>query len=260
METVVQVSAAPAPHHITLGKELTDTGGGFMVETATIAHVANGRSLRLRQQLGEECLAPLFDGSVWAGTRVWEAALALIDQVIESHREELAAGARVVELGCGLGLPGMVCAALGARVVLTEVPEVLGLLEQNVALNFNNDSGCSDGSGSAHVAALRWDVQTARTLAALEGTDFDFILCCDCVCQGLYGESWHDLADCIEVLCGPRTRSIISLQRRGPDDGVDLFLAYLGLSLTTELVSSQEVDGKVILVYTARRQAQGLGT
>ena len=31
----------------------------------------------------------------------------------------------MVELGCGIGLPSMVCAALGARVLATDLPQAL---------------------------------------------------------------------------------------------------------------------------------------
>ena len=45
-------------------------------------------------------------------------------------------GARVLELGCGLGLPSLVAASRGASVVATDVePAALELLTRNAALN-----------------------------------------------------------------------------------------------------------------------------
>ena len=45
-------------------------------------------------------------------------------------------GARVLELGCGLGLPSIVAASLGAYATASDyMPEALALLETNAALN-----------------------------------------------------------------------------------------------------------------------------
>lgn len=50
-----------------------------------------------------------------------------------SHRDTLLMGGRVLELGCGAGLPSMVCALLGARVVATDLPRALGPIRRNAA-------------------------------------------------------------------------------------------------------------------------------
>ena len=51
-------------------------------------------------------------------TRLWESAYALAE--VMASRPELWPGRRVLELGCGLGLPSLVAARLGAEVTATD--------------------------------------------------------------------------------------------------------------------------------------------
>jgi len=65
---------------------------------------------------------------------VWPAARALADEL--ARRGRGLAGRSVLELGCGLALPALVAARLGARVTATDMhPDVPGFLAQNLALN-----------------------------------------------------------------------------------------------------------------------------
>lgn len=66
---------------------------------------------------------------------VWPAARALAREVARRGAAELA-GKRFLELGCGLALPALVAARLGARVTATDLhPDVPGFLARNLALN-----------------------------------------------------------------------------------------------------------------------------
>lgn len=66
---------------------------------------------------------------------VWPAARALSEQLAESWGARLP-GASVLEVGCGLAVPSLVCAKLGARVTATDFhPEVPVFLDRNLALN-----------------------------------------------------------------------------------------------------------------------------
>ena len=150
--------------------------------------------LELATLLTEEELAPIFAGDVWAGTRVWRAAMALIDLVLELP----ALPPTIVELGAGVGVPGMVCARSGARVCLTDVESVTSLLAANVAANFA-------GAETAPCAeAFDWSAAGAAALWARHGP-FDAALCADCIFEPLYG-SPVPLADALAELIrlGPR--------------------------------------------------------
>jgi predicted nicotinamide N-methyase len=56
------------------------------------------------------------------GVALWPAAIALAHEVVS--RADAFRGARVLELGAGTGLPGIVAASLGARVVQTDRQEM----------------------------------------------------------------------------------------------------------------------------------------
>jgi predicted nicotinamide N-methyase len=65
----------------------------------------------------------------WA--ELWPAGLALARAL-----PELLGGVRIVELGCGLGIPSLVAAARGAYVTATDwAQDAIGLLRENAARN-----------------------------------------------------------------------------------------------------------------------------
>ena len=68
------------------------------------------------------------------GLMIWESAVVLAD-VLEAQGEALS-GRSVLELGCGVGLPGLVARQYGARVVQTDHDALaLALCRHNAALN-----------------------------------------------------------------------------------------------------------------------------
>ena len=68
------------------------------------------------------------------GITLWTAAIALAHEIASRH--ESFNGARVLELGTGTGLPGIVAASFGARVVQTDRNELaLALCRRNLELN-----------------------------------------------------------------------------------------------------------------------------
>lgn len=74
-----------------------------------------------------EELCPYF-GVIWASARA-------LCEALSGFSSELK-GASVLEVGCGLALPSLYCAKLGAQVTATDFhPEVPRFLERNIALN-----------------------------------------------------------------------------------------------------------------------------
>lgn len=258
------------------------------------------------------------------------AMLALVDTVVTSCRRELCLGGRVVELGCGLGLPSLVCALFGAHVIASDLPQAIGSIKHNAAcsgfpqdiwkvvagklaggivvqqspamgaakepekLSFGalveqvgqegelihykklDGNGPSSGwvrtrqpwgqtllerttempptaGGQGSVRAISLPLENpdaARELLA--GGNISLVLSSDCVNEPLYGEkSWQGLVDCIEILCGPNTIVLVSVQRR-LHDGYDGFMSRLKQNLFVDELSSKVVGGSRILVFIIR--------
>lgn len=170
--------------------------------------------------LEEEDLAPLFDGSRWAGTRLWGAAVRGIQYVsgrlpgteagLADHGIRPPAGdgggrATLLELGCGLGVPAMVYHMLGGNAVLTDQIDILSQLEKNVDANFpdtavtsisrrrpSRSGGSTDDDRPAiHAMPLSWSRADVNRLLEQLGRSqigFDIVMNCDCVYEPLYGK------------------------------------------------------------------------
>ena len=81
------------------------------VETGlTINFPNSSRPLHLSTKLEQDEIAPLFNGTQWAGTRIWKAAVLALEYLLEKypHKDDHASTKSMLELGCGLGLPAMV--------------------------------------------------------------------------------------------------------------------------------------------------------
>lgn len=114
------------------------TGVDRRAETVTFRHRVSRRGggsedevvVTVRQNRGDIAVDPT---ARW----VWDACPLVCEYLCDGDRvDALVRGRRVVELGAGTGLPGLVCSKLGAAsVTLTDLPSELALLEENVELN-----------------------------------------------------------------------------------------------------------------------------
>lgn len=105
--------------------------------------------------------------------RLWPTSLVLANYLCDNPA--LVRGKRVVELGSGSGAVGLVCAALGATlVVLTDMPEALPLISENAERN------ASVHTCAVSVSACAWG-ERAHIDALLAASQFDVVLCCDVV-------------------------------------------------------------------------------
>ena len=102
----------------------------------------------------EEC-AYTEGGTGW---RVWPCALLLAGWLVAHARELQLRGCRVLELGCGLGLPALTAAALGGASTASDcLPVLLRTVERSARAN--------GGPRPARVALFDWDDEASCAVA-----------------------------------------------------------------------------------------------
>jgi hypothetical protein len=118
------------------------------------------------------------------GACLWEGELLLAAYLAAQPRHRYI-GQRCVELGSGPGLAGLLLAALGARVAITDKASVLPLIRENIELNGLSDGSSSGGSGlggSARAEELEWGSEgcaaAVTALSAPPGAN-DWVLAAD---------------------------------------------------------------------------------
>lgn len=157
------------------------------------------------------------------GCVVWDAALVLSKYVdFVNHKEvsqissNLCAGlvadasrklrhlndCIAIELGSGTGLVGLVTAVLGCKAHVTDLEDLVPLLQKNIEAN--------DLKDKASASVLKWGEQKDGVLP-----EADLLLVADCV---YYDESLLPLLETIAALSGPDTMVLISYEDRDSEE------------------------------------------
>ncbi|KAL9182982.1 hypothetical protein ACHAXT_004261 [Thalassiosira profunda] len=163
------------------------------------------------------------------GGLVWDAGFVLGEHVIANEAEwngmdgEASDPSRIVELGAGTGLTGlMIAKATRANVVVTDLPGLEGLMNDNVRRNFGggdpSNSDLSDeqsdllnthdnkSKGTVTARTLRWGVESDY-----HGAPYDVLVGADIV-TSLYDPV--ALAQTLHALSGPHTKIYLSGKAR----------------------------------------------
>ncbi|RQM16214.1 hypothetical protein DD237_003009 [Peronospora effusa] len=107
--------------------------------------------------------------------KVWDCALVLAKFLANDtyFPHDFFTNKRVIELGCGIGVPGLAAAALGAKeVILTDMPMAIPWIQANITQN----QMLGLIAGNVVAQGLMWGKQEALALQ-----HFDIILCSDLV-------------------------------------------------------------------------------
>jgi len=140
------------------------------------------------------------------GYQVWDAARVLCCY-LEQH-EGVCKGRKVLELGAGCGLIGILAARLGAEVTLTDTATVLPILRLNAELN----ASPSDAPGGLHVQELEWGMDVRESFPRGQ---FDVIVGSDLT----YSDNLHCLLlVTLLQLVSEDTEVVLAVPRRRPDD------------------------------------------
>ncbi|KAF8324432.1 putative methyltransferase-domain-containing protein [Cantharellus anzutake] len=116
-----------------------------------------------------QTIALSVDGSPGCGGNVWLAGRVLSEYLV--YRYQSLHGKRILELGAGTGLVGLVAAKLGGEVVLTDQLPLLPIMRSNIELN---------GLGrSVSAVELNWGEPLPP--AVQSSSQFSIILAADCV-------------------------------------------------------------------------------
>ena len=134
---------------------------------------------------------------VGVGARVWDSSVAMLIYQRSARNQLLPVSARVLELGAGLGLPGIDMARMTGftHVTLTDSRSpLLELAERNAALARFNALDSGKPFADVETAHLEWgsdattscDNSNATSGEARRCTSFDLVLGCDicCACPG----------------------------------------------------------------------------
>lgn len=201
-------SEALIPGVEVLASEVPDPAPGWVPETVLVGDVpfVKGASSGARYADVTEAVpdadearrSDLVKGKYEGGAKLWECAVDLTRFLLENDAARDAdAGfflrlkdARVLELGCGHGLPGLACAMRGAReVVFADYnPDVLrALTVPNARANGFSTERLRDGDSNHRVAATTfrflggdWS-SLSRAASLLEPGAFDVVLAAETV-------------------------------------------------------------------------------
>lgn len=165
--------------------------------------------IKIREKHGE-CL----------GASLWESG-GILTHFLHSYLPRLSAEQerfRVLELGCGVGLPGIYCALKGCEVTLTDQHEVLGVARENVDAN--------GLTGKVQVSELKW----GHPLSPCTQGTYDLVIAADV----LYREDHlSPLFQTLLQLTHPGSEVLIAYKQRIKSDAAFFEMASCHFEIST---------------------------
>lgn len=186
----------------------------------------NPQSEQETKRLEELC--PYF-GVIWASARA-------LCEALSSHSSELKS-ANVLEVGCGLALPSLYCAKLGADVTATDFhPEVPRFLERNRILN---------GVTNLNFVAHDWKSESSQL------GQFDWVIGSDILYEREHPEP---VARALARHCKPGGRVLLADPARPYLQGFSDAMSKLGFREETRVITvPDEPQAKDIFVLSYRQ-------
>eukprot|EP00746_Dinoflagellata_sp_MGD_P085545 gnl/MRDRNA2_/MRDRNA2_33857_c0_seq1.p1 gnl/MRDRNA2_/MRDRNA2_33857_c0~~gnl/MRDRNA2_/MRDRNA2_33857_c0_seq1.p1 ORF type:complete len:272 (+),score=42.11 gnl/MRDRNA2_/MRDRNA2_33857_c0_seq1:82-897(+) len=177
---------------------------------------------------------------------LWEGATVMVDEMLRQGRSFTGIQPRtILELGAGLGVPGMVAALIWpeATVVLTDSEtQVVSILKKNAETNF------SDGRVTA--CKLPFGMANPGKALGIQWEAVDVILISECFYKPWYGDTWTSLSETLSELCGEHTLVLMAVQY-WPNGGVGEALAKV---IQPPFVGRHWTQGEVSVWLLARSE------
>ncbi|KAG8514152.1 Elongation factor Ts, mitochondrial, partial [Galemys pyrenaicus] len=171
-----------------------------------------------------------FGSRLGVAARVWESALSLCNY-FESQNVDFR-GKKVIELGAGTGIVGILAALQGGNVTITDLPLALEQIQGNVQANV--PAGCQ-----AQVCALSWGIDQH----VFPG-DYDLVLGADIV----YLEpTFPLLLGTLQHLCGPHGTIYLASKMREEHGTGSFFQHLLPQHFQLELAQRDEDENMFLL-------------
>ncbi|XP_068171987.1 EEF1A lysine methyltransferase 3-like [Antennarius striatus] len=186
-----------------------------------------GQELRIRQEFGAD---------LGVAALVWDAALQLC-RYLEEQPVDLG-GKRVIELGAGTGVVGILSARLGAIVTLTDLPLALRQLQTNVS---NNTPFSGWPTSPPTVLPLSWGEDHSNF-----SSDWDLVLCADII---YLPETYPLLMETLAHLCKNGAVVYLSSKMRKEHRTPYFLDEYLQSRFIVELVNRDDKEN--INIYRA---------
>ncbi|XP_039370217.1 EEF1A lysine methyltransferase 3 isoform X4 [Mauremys reevesii] len=151
-------------------------------------------------------------------------------------------GKKVIELGAGTGIVGILATLLGGDVTITDLPLALEQIQENVHRNVP-----AAHSARARVCALSWGLDHEEFLR-----DYDFILGADIV---YLKDTYPLLIRTLRHLCGPHSTIYLSSKMRQEHSTAMFYEALLPLHFTSELAYRDENENINIYRVTSKQNS-----
>ncbi|XP_064408568.1 protein N-lysine methyltransferase METTL21A [Latimeria chalumnae] len=190
-----------------------------------------GQELRITQRFG---------ANLGVAAPVWDAALNLC-----SYFENCClsfSGKKVIELGAGTGIVGILSVLLGGDVTLTDLPHTLRHIKDNVSANI--PAGLSS---RFHIRALSWGVDHESF-----PSDYDVILGADIV---YLKDTYPSLLRTLQHLCGPGAVIYLASKMRKEHGTVTFYEEQLPSRFNSTLVHRNENQN--INIYKVTQKVTG---
>uniref|UniRef100_A0A6I8RXI0 EEF1A lysine methyltransferase 3 n=1 Tax=Xenopus tropicalis TaxID=8364 RepID=A0A6I8RXI0_XENTR len=147
-------------------------------------------------------------------------------------------GKKVIELGAGTGIVGILVSLLGGHVTLTDLPHALSQIQKNVSANVSSNN-------PPQVCALSWGLDQEKF-----PQDYDFVLGADIV---YLHDTYPLLIQTLQYLCGPQTSIFLSSKMRQEHGTMHFFQDILPQYFASELVKRNK-DEEINIYKVTRYQ------